>query len=361
MSDPVQPPAPVSPAGPGPTPRPEAPNDASFQALTEALGSSFVIVKVIMVILVVVFLGSGFFTVASQERAVVLRFGKPVGVGEERLLQPGAHWAFPYPIDEVVRIPLTLYQTATSTVGWHPPGADPNSPIPFLNPDADGYTLTSDGNMLHVLATMQYRISDPLGYALNFVNASNVVVNVLDNALFYASAYFTIDDARTNKLALREMITKRVEALVQEHGLGIKVEPIVIDTKPPLFLNASFTQVGQAEQERGQTNQVARTYATTLAAKAQGDVSGVLGAGQAEKNRLVLEISSELNGFTNQLPYYRKDPAFWLERTRIETAIRVFTNAKVGKILLPERVDELRLHLSERPEAPKTYLRNTGQ
>ena len=53
--------------------------DAGSQALAEALHSSFVIVKVLMVLLVLLFLASGFFTVGPQERAIILRFGKAQG------------------------------------------------------------------------------------------------------------------------------------------------------------------------------------------------------------------------------------------------------------------------------------------
>src|SRR6266496_6181216 len=80
----------------------ETPIDAGSQALSEALRSSFVIVKFIMILLLLVFLASGFFTVGPQERAILLRLGKPVGQGEKALLLPGLHWSLPYPIDEYV-------------------------------------------------------------------------------------------------------------------------------------------------------------------------------------------------------------------------------------------------------------------
>ena len=35
------------------------------------------------------------------------------------LLGAGWHWSLPYPIDEVIRIPITENQTVTSTVGWY--------------------------------------------------------------------------------------------------------------------------------------------------------------------------------------------------------------------------------------------------
>jgi regulator of protease activity HflC (stomatin/prohibitin superfamily) len=80
--------------------------DAAGKSLSEALRISFIILKVIMIVLVVAFLLSGFVTVDSGEQALVLRFGKIQGVGEERLLGPGLHWIFPYPVDEIVRIPV---------------------------------------------------------------------------------------------------------------------------------------------------------------------------------------------------------------------------------------------------------------
>src|ERR1700742_1500528 len=98
---------------------PEAHVDAGSQALTEALRSSFVIVRVVMVALVVVFLCSGFFSVKPNERAMILHFGKPEGVGAKALLGPGLHWSFPYPIDEVVKVSVTGIQKVTSNVGWY--------------------------------------------------------------------------------------------------------------------------------------------------------------------------------------------------------------------------------------------------
>src|ERR1035437_9966527 len=124
--------------------------DAGSQALTEALRSSFVIVKFAMVALVFVILGAGFFTVGPQEKAVILRFGKPQGEGQKMLLGAGLHWSLPYPIDEVVRIPITEIQQVRSTVGWYATtpemelaGTEPPAG-PSLNPQIDGYVITRD-------------------------------------------------------------------------------------------------------------------------------------------------------------------------------------------------------------------------
>src|SRR5215469_16988350 len=97
---------------------PETPMDAGSQALTEALRSSFTVVRFVMFLLVLVFLASGFFKVEPNERAIILRFGKPLGEGEKALLGPGLHWSYPYPIDEIQKISVTGVQKVTSDVGW---------------------------------------------------------------------------------------------------------------------------------------------------------------------------------------------------------------------------------------------------
>src|SRR5712664_3910873 len=205
--DPVQldePPPPPPPAAPAP----EVVDDAGSRALAEALRSSFVIVKVIMVLLAVLFLGSGLTTVGPQEKAIILRFGKPVGEGEDALLGPGFHWAWPPPIDEVVKIPIGQVQTVQSTIGWYATtaareatGAEP-PPGTSLNPATDGYLLTADGNIIHARGTLRYRISEPgLRYEFDFVNASNLVQNAFNNALNYAAANYTVDDVLTRDTA----------------------------------------------------------------------------------------------------------------------------------------------------------------
>lgn len=57
---------------PGPKPLPpEVSDDANSQALSDALRSSFVIVKVVMVLLVLAFLSTGMVTVGPQEKAMI--------------------------------------------------------------------------------------------------------------------------------------------------------------------------------------------------------------------------------------------------------------------------------------------------
>src|SRR5438876_7608112 len=254
------------PADAAPTPkRPDAPEplrgveDAGAQALSEALRSTSTIVKVLMVALVAAFIFSGVFTVKPNEVAVKLRLGKPVGVGAEQLLKPGLHWKLPYPIDDVVLIPVGESHTVTSTAGWYPQtpeelagGRRKPQPKGMLQPGVDGYTLTGDGNIIHALATMNYRISDPITYWFNFANATNMLQHILDNALFYASARFKADDALFhNRLAFQETVQTRVKELVERLNLGVTFQPgeVRTDTEAPADVAEAFSDVTRAQNQ----------------------------------------------------------------------------------------------------------------
>src|ERR1043166_9745973 len=265
------------PSAPTP-PAPEVNEDTGSQALSEALRSSFAIVKALMIGLVIVFFASGFFTINQQERGIILRFGKPVGAGEKALLGPGAHWALPSPIDEVVRIPIGQVQTLASTIGWYATtaakeasGTEPE-PGPSLNPAIDGYVLTGDQNIIHVRGNLLYRISEPgLRFAFDFSSASNLVQKAFNNALLNAAADLTVDDALKDVPRFREKVTARLQVLIAQQGLGIVVDRVDLQTIPPRKLRPEFDKVLAALVTREKILNDARGYQNQTVSRAKSE------------------------------------------------------------------------------------------
>jgi membrane protease subunit HflK len=334
-----------------------------------------------MVALVAGFLASGLFTVKSNEVAMVLRFGKPRG----QFLKQGLHWAFPYPIDQVVRVPVNESHTVTSTAGWYATTPDLEKsgqeppPRPSLVPGVDGYALTGDGNIIHVRATLKYRITDPWQYAFNFAGSrsaakagsvsdpwreafnfaqvTNLIQNVLNNALFYAAAQFTADAALyKNPSGFRDLLLARVNRAIAEYQLGITLEPSDVRTSAPLDVRAAFEAVQSAEQERSKKINEAEGYANQVIVKAQGEAMALINDGVTWSNQLVQAINAEQKYFTNQLPYYLRDPGLFKQRLLTEHIERVLTNAQ-DKFFLPQRQDgqrrELRIQLNREPQKIK--------
>ena len=241
--------------------------DAGSRALAEALGSSFAIVKIVMVLMVAAFFGSGFFTVGPQEKAVILRFGKPIGEGQKALLTAGLHWSLPYPIDEVVRIPISEIQHVTSNNGWYQitPEQELSGEETFagqsLNPAVDGYVITADRNIIHTRATVYYHIDDPIHYVFDFVAASNTVQNALDNALLFTAARFNVDDILTRDVAgFKDAVQQRVSDLVERAQLGIVIESCEVQSIPPRQLQNVFTLVTTSRENRNKALLDAHSY-----------------------------------------------------------------------------------------------------
>ena len=344
---------------------PDIPEDAGSRALAEALGSSFVILKFVMWILVAVFLSSGVFTVGQQEKAVILRFGKPVGEGEKALLGAGLHWSLPYPIDEVVKIPITEIQSVSSTIGWYAvtpeqelsglePPVMPGTP---LNPAVDGYLITADANIIHSRATLYYRIEDPKQYVFGFVNASNAVQNALDNALLYSAARFKVDDVLYGDVAgFKEEVSRRVTRLIDQEQLGVVVDHCEVRSKAPRQVNPAFDRVTTARENRNKVLNDAHREANQILSEAGAQTAAITNAAAADKARLVKSITGEARRFNDLLPEFETNPGLFMQVKLMAAMDQVLINAQ-DKIFLPERLDgktrELRLLLNREPPKPK--------
>jgi modulator of FtsH protease HflK len=316
-------------------PRPGAPQrptgnelDTAGKSLSEALRMSFVILKVIMVVLGVAFLASGFKTVGPNERALVLRFGKIRGVGEQRILGPGPHWIFPYPIDEIVKIPVATAVNLPINSFWYYERPEdvisgqrrPVRPDQPLDPIRDGYCLTrnekrpstlsagpmqatfaaqeqaeagaggNDYNIVHTKWQLTYRIDDPERFFKNIevrdVKPGDVYFNVLtasitpllrsvfENAVVTAMVNYTIDEA----IASQDRIPKHVARLVQEKldtmESGIRVVSVQLTkSEPPAQVRDAFEASTKASQTSQKAITDARKYAETTLSEAAGSVA----------------------------------------------------------------------------------------
>src|SRR5215468_8513217 len=90
--------------------------DPANQSLADALRKSFAVLKALMLVLVVAYVLSGWFRVQPGEVGFVVRMGRVIGIGNDRVLKPGWHWSFPYPIDQVVTV--ATQQERTQTVSF---------------------------------------------------------------------------------------------------------------------------------------------------------------------------------------------------------------------------------------------------
>ena len=339
---------------------PEAPmEDAGTQALSDALASSFRFIRALMIILVAVFLGSGIFTVNPNEVAVILRLGKPAGSGADAILRPGIHWSFPSPIDEIVRIPVGESRAVEATNCWYQvtPEMEISGQLPpslsTLQPGVDGYALTSDGNIIHARATAKYRIADPRRYAFGFRGATNILENALNNAVLYAAVRHTAEEALyKDKTGFQDAVRRRFLQTIENANLGVDLEPIQVQTFPPMYVKEAFDQVLEAEQALSEARNTSQGEAEEITRKAVGEGRALISDGITRSNMLVQTLRADAEAFSDQLADYQRNPRLFRERLLVETMFQVLTNVN-DKWLLPESKDgrrrQIRLMLNREP------------
>ena len=325
------PPGAGAPREPQPFPSKGDNLDAAGRSLSDALRISFAILKVIMVILVVAFLASGFKSVGSDEKALVLRFGKIQGVGQEAILGPGAHWTLPYPIDEVVRIPVEKNINLAINTFWYKesrddilgPGVKPRNYVPDqLDPVQEGYCLTgsqrsaaptaagaaqipqgdgSDYNIVHTKWQVNYQITGVEQFFRNLYvhetlpgeiyfdvmnkSIAPLLRSLVEDAVVKAMVHYTIDEA----LQSIDTIPRRVQQYVQQKldaiDSGIRVVQVqLVSVKWPKQVDQSFEAFITASQISGQAITQARTYAETTLNKVAGQAAETLYRALLDKN-----------------------------------------------------------------------------
>jgi len=363
-----------APEPPASSPSPVTPDDAGSQAMAEALRSSFAIVKFVMVALVILFLASGIFQVGPQEQAIVLRFGKPVGTGAQALLGPGLHWAFPYPIDEVVKIPIRQIQSVQSTVGWF--AATPEQelsgnlppPGPSLIPGVDGYAITADRNIIHTAAGLYYQVDDPIravfGFSggpdspLGMAGVSNAVQNVLNNALLYTAAHYSVDQVLYSDVGgFQDDVKQRVIQLADKENLGVTVLQCSVHSIPPRQLQQIFDQVTEARQNQVEVVNNAHSYENQATNNADAQASAIINEAKSASVLYVQTVLADANVFTNVLPNYEINPDLFKQEELVQTMGQALTNVQF-KGFVPTtasgKPQDLWLLLNREPPEPKT-------
>ncbi|RKY25250.1 MAG: hypothetical protein DRP62_01740 [Planctomycetota bacterium] len=349
------------------------PLDAAGRSLSEALRISFIILKVIMIVLVVVFLASGFRTVASDEQALVLRFGKIRGVGEGRLLNPGLHWVFPYPIDEIVKIPVAKKVNLAINSFWYyqsqqeilqQEGPKKRTRInPKLNPIRDGYCITrsekqdrvlagftgSDYNIVHCKWQLTYQIDDPERFFRNVYTENvkpgesytDIIVKsvtpllekLIEGAVVTAMVNYTIDEAISSQARIPKHVEKLLQEKLDKIESGIMVVSVQLtDITWPRQVDKAFWASIRASQESQKQITEARTYAENILNEAAGPVAAELLA--ALRDETVSEQKKELLWL--QLAGAAQEKIAQARAYRTKVVEDAKANAEYLKKILPE-------------------------
>ncbi|MGH8695058.1 MAG: FtsH protease activity modulator HflK, partial [Burkholderiales bacterium] len=187
-------------------------------------------------LVLVVWLASGFYIVDASSRGVVLTFGR-----YSQTTEPGLRWRLPYPIQsqEVVNIS----QVRTIEVGYRN-----NVKSKVLR---EALTLTSDENIVDIQFAVQYALKDPEDYLFNVRRPEETVMQVAETAFREIVGKSTMDFVLYEG---REEIAARAETLMQDildrYQTGVLVSKVTMqNAQPPEQVQAAFDDAVKANQD----------------------------------------------------------------------------------------------------------------
>lgn len=303
-------PAPTPP-NPGQQPQGEPGLDAAQQSLSDALRVSFTVLKALMFILLIVYLGSGITRVDEQNIAVRYRFGEQVGTYDK--------WYFglPFPIEQAVMVPKTTQTVRLDKSFWYDNPKD-ESPEQLagkaLNPLNDSFLITGDTNVIHVQFEVNYQIdqADVEKYLKNvgtIERADELVRTAAERGMIHWIASANIEDIISRSRFDTQAIAALTGEVLSDLETGITVQQVLIDNQNqsmPNQVRIAYEEVTKAQADKVSAIQSARrTYDETLGGTAGGAHVGLLqmirayeaalGRGEAElaglmRSRLDLSI-----------------------------------------------------------------------
>ena len=289
-------------------------------------------VGLILGVVLLIWLGSGFFIVQEGQQAVITQFGK-----YKSSVGAGFNWRLPYPIQRHELIFVTQIRSVDV-------GRDTVIKSTGLRESA---MLTEDENIVEIKFAVQYRLNDARAFLFESKNPTDAVGQAAESAVREVVGKMRMDSALSEE---RDQIAPRVLALMQtildRYKVGIEVVGINLQqggVRPPEQVQAAFDDVLKAGQERERAKNEAQAYANDVVPSAVGTASRLKEEADAHKARIVAQAQGDAQRFKSVLAEYQKAPQVTRDRLYVDAMQQVYSN--VTKVLVDSRQGSNLLYL----------------
>ncbi|TXH63158.1 MAG: FtsH protease activity modulator HflK [Tolumonas sp.] len=267
-------------------------------------GSTGLIIFALLAI--VIWIGSGFYTIEEAERGVVLRFGK-----YHETVDPGLRWKWTF-VDKVIPVDVESVKSMPSS----------------------GFMLTQDENVVRVEMDVQYRIVNPREYLFSVTDADNSLREATDSALRYVVGHTSMDDLLTKgREKVRQNTWQVLEEIINPYRMGLAIVDVnFLPARPPEEVKDAFDDAISAQEDEQRFIREAEAYARETEPKARGQVKRLEEESLAYKEQVVLKATGEVARFNQLLPEYIAAPQLTRERLYLDTMEELYQ--KTNKVLI---------------------------
>ncbi len=245
-----------------------------------------------------------FVLIAEQQRGVVLRFGQL-----SRVMQPGPHFKWPWPVERVLKVNATQIKTFSVTV-----------PV-----------LTSDENIVSVEVNVQYRVADPELYLFGTRDADKVLEQATLSAVREQVGRSDLDTVLSARAALSVSAKQRLESALKAYDTGLAVTELNLpNARPPEEVKPAFDDVNSAQQDKDRLTSEAQAYAAKIVPEARGQAARVRTVAEGYRSASIARATGDAERFSLLLDQYKLAPEVTRKRLWLETVQQVLSeNRKV--------------------------------
>ena len=286
-------------------------------------GSLFGIIFLVMIVIAIVWAGTGFYTVGPDEQAVLRFFGKKSGTASG-----GLHWYYPAPIGK--RNVVAVTTTRRLELGFRS-GADGFTVAQSMTNES--LMITADVNIVDVQAVIQYKISNLPNFLFNVDDPGDAdrgipagqpdgrtLRDIAESALRQVVGSRNIDDVlTTEKEQVQTDVLFIMRQLTQEYESGIDVLQVLLqNVNPPLEVQSAFEDVVRAREDKERLINLAEAYQASEIPKAIGEAAKVTEAAEGFKTGRIARAQGEADGFEAILEGYLLSPDVTRQRLYLE-------------------------------------------
>jgi len=279
-------------------------------------------IGLLAILVLVVWLASGFYIVDEGQRGIVLRFGK-----FSQMTTSGAniHWPWPIESHEIVN----LSGVRTVEVGYR--GSEKNK-VP-----KEALMLTDDENIVMVQFAVQYLLKDPQNFLFKNRHPDDAVMGAAETSIREIVGKnkmdFVLYEGREQIAALT---AKLIQEILDRYETGVLIRSVTMQsTQPPEQVQAAFDDAVKAGQDRERQKNEGQAYANDVVPRARGTASRLLQEAEGYRQSVIANAEGEASRFKQILVEYNKAPEVTRNRMYLETVQQVLSST--SKVLVDAR------------------------
>ena len=299
-------------------------NKPIFESAKDTLMATKKFIGILLIIFVFFYFVSGVYSISQNEIAVHERFGKVIN----GRVMPGIHYAFPWPIDTVHKLPVKTVKRIEITDF----GEENRYDNPYYNlTGLSIYGITGDNNIVNISCGIQYSISDPRNYLYSIHDAERILHESVASSLIHRLATMSVDEVLTfGKREIENYVKREAQQEMDRLEAGLAISFVELNSvNPPQKVQEYFDDVINATIDRRKMISQAETYRNEKIPQAKAFAFRVISQAQAYEKDVIAKAEGETQRFLKRLSEYQKEKDVIRRQRHLECLRNVFRN--IGK------------------------------